>query len=105
MLIQQVVRALGAPFVQNAFGFVSAKPRPVGFGLFRRLFSLSALLKSLQVDHIPHACLPHPTNGGHATCSRRRKWSRLAGSVAFGKSPSLFLIASKKMFKMGRDPS
>jgi hypothetical protein len=56
MLIQQVVRALRAPFVQNAFGFGSAKPRPVGFGLFRRLISFSALSKSLQVDHVPHAC-------------------------------------------------
>jgi hypothetical protein len=56
MLFQQVVRALGAPFVQNAFGFGSAEPRAVGVGLFRRLLSFSALLKSLQVDHVPHVC-------------------------------------------------
>src|ERR1700738_2520318 len=102
MLIQQVVRALGAPFVENVFGFGSAEPRPVGVGLFRRLLSFTALLKSLQVDNIPHACLHHPTNGGRATCSRRRKWSRLASSVVIQKSPSLPLIASKNMFRSAK---
>src|SRR5437899_12993183 len=95
MLIQQVVRALRAPFVQNAFGFGSAKPCPFGFGLFRRLISFSALSKSLQVDHVPHACPRPPTNGGHATFSRRRKCSRWAGSVVIQISPLLPLIASK----------
>src|SRR6266404_9663934 len=88
MLIQQLVRALGAPFLQNAFGFGSAKPGPVGFGLFGRLFPLGALLESLQVDHVPHACLHHPANG-EAKFLRRRKWSRLAGLVVIQKSPSL----------------
>src|SRR5216683_5123369 len=87
MLIQQLACALGALFLQNAFGFGSAKPGPVGFGLFRRLFSLSALFKSLQVDHLPHACLHHPANGGRAKFSRKR--SRLADSVVIRKSPSL----------------
>src|SRR5260370_36993247 len=89
MLIEQLACALGAPLLQNAFGFGSAKPGPVGFGLFRRLISLSALLKSLQVDHVPHACLHHPANGGQAKFSRRRRRSRLAGSVVIQKSPSL----------------
>src|SRR6266851_8674730 len=96
MLIQQLACTLGAPFVQNAFGFGAAKPGPVGVGLFRRLFSLGALLKSLQVDHIPHACLHHPTNGGSATCSRSRRWSRLADSVVIQKSPSLPSDSIKK---------
>jgi len=98
MLIQQVVRALRAPFVQNAFGFGSAKPRPVGFGLFRRLISFSALSKSLQVDHVPHACPLHPTNGSHATPSRRRKWSRWAGSVFIQKYLH-YIIASDSIKK------
>src|SRR5260370_27468200 len=88
MLTQHLVRALGAPFLQNAFGFGSAKPGPVGFGLFGRLFPLGALLESLQVDHVPHACLHHPANG-EAKFLRRRKWSRLAGLVVIQKSPSL----------------
>jgi hypothetical protein len=66
MLIQQIVRAVSAPLVENTFGFGSAKPRPVGLGLFGRLLSLAALLKSFQVDHIPHARLHHATNGEDA---------------------------------------
>jgi hypothetical protein len=96
MLIQQVVRALRAPFVQNAFGFGSAKPRPVGFGLFRRLISFNALSKSFQVDYVPHACPLHPTNGGHATSSRRRKWSRWTGSVVI---QNISVIASDSIKK------
>src|SRR5258705_12488556 len=88
MLIQQIVGALVAPLIQNTFGFGSAKPRPVGFGLFRRLVSLGAFLKSLQVDHVRHACLHHFANEGQAKFSRRRKRLRLAGSIVIQKSPS-----------------
>jgi hypothetical protein len=55
MLIQQILGTAAALFVQNAFGFGSAEPRPVGIGLLRRRFALGALLESLQVD-VP--CLP-----------------------------------------------
>jgi hypothetical protein len=58
MLIQQVARPYGALFVQSALGFGSAEPRPIGFRLFRRLFSLAAFLKSFEVDHVSHAGLP-----------------------------------------------
>jgi len=78
MLIQQVAGALGVQLVQNAFGFGSAKPRPVGFGLFFRLMSFGALLETFQVDHIPHACPHHATIEGHATFSPRRSLSRWA---------------------------
>jgi hypothetical protein len=64
MLIQSFVGALGAQFVKRALGFGSAKARSVGLRLLLRLSSLSALLESLQVDHIPHAGLHHAGNGG-----------------------------------------
>jgi hypothetical protein len=50
MLIQQIFRTLRALLVQDAFGFGSAKPLPVGVSLFSRLFSLRAFFESLQVD-------------------------------------------------------
>jgi hypothetical protein len=71
MLIQQVVGAAGALLIQNALGFGSAKPRPIGFGLLFRPMSLGALLESLQVDYIRHANLRHATSR-HATYRRRR---------------------------------
>jgi hypothetical protein len=83
MLIEQVFGALGTLFVQNAFGFGAAKTRPVGVGLFRRLFSLGAFLKSLQVDNIPHALPHYSTNKGRAAFS----WRREAGSVVIEKIP------------------
>jgi hypothetical protein len=70
MLIQQVAGAVGALLVQNAFGFGSAKSRPIGLGLLFRLLSFGAFLETLQIDHIPHASLHHPTSRD-ATCRRR----------------------------------
>jgi hypothetical protein len=102
MLIQQVVSAFRAPFVDNAFVLGSAKPRPVGFGLFRRLFSLSALLKSLQVDQFPHARPRHPTIGARAGILVGRNWSRLAGSMVIGNPRYRYLIASKNMFRSAK---
>jgi hypothetical protein len=64
MLIQSFVGALSAQLVERAFGFGSAKTRSVGLRLLLRLMSLSALLESLQVNHIPHAELHHADNGG-----------------------------------------
>jgi len=58
MLIQMIVGAAGAQFIERAFGFGSAEPCPIAVGLFRRLLSLTTFLKSLQVDQIPHGC-PH----------------------------------------------
>lgn len=54
MLIEQIAGTVGAQLIERPFGFGSAKPRPVGVGLFRRLFTLAPLLKSLEVDHVPH---------------------------------------------------
>ena len=47
MLIEQIIGALSAPFVECAFRFGSAEPCPVGVGLFRRLLTIAPLLKSL----------------------------------------------------------
>jgi len=95
MLIQQVVGAVGALLVQNAFGFGAAEPRPVGFGLFRRLLAFAAFLESLQVDQVAHACPRHA----------RRKWQATIFSKVWvvsrlGRHPEnpryQPLIASKK---------
>jgi hypothetical protein len=67
MLIQEVVGAAYALFVPHAFGFGSAKPRPIGFSLLFRLMPFGALLEALQVDYIPHASLHYATSR-HATC-------------------------------------
>jgi hypothetical protein len=64
MLIQQVVRPVGALFIQNAFGSGSTVPRPVGVRLLCGLFSLDAFLKSLEVDHVSHAKLPSTSKSG-----------------------------------------
>src|ERR1700732_1265636 len=69
MLIQQLVGAFHAYLVQSAFGFGSAKPRSVGFGLLLRLMPFGALLESFQVDDVAHARLPHITKGGQETFS------------------------------------
>jgi hypothetical protein len=50
MLIEHVAAAPGAVFIQHAFGFSSAEPGAIGFGLLCRQFSFSALSKSLQVN-------------------------------------------------------
>jgi hypothetical protein len=91
MLIQNFVGAAGAPRVQNALGFGSAKPCPVGVGLFRRLCSLDALLKSLQVDYIPHGCLHHAINWERAKSLQMREWSRVAGSIVIYEIPVIVL--------------
>jgi hypothetical protein len=62
MLIQQIVGAACALLIQNAFGFGSAEPRPVGLRLLFRLLTLDALLESFQVDYIRHASLHHATS-------------------------------------------
>jgi len=59
-----------APFVQDAFGFGSAKPRTIGCGLLLRSVPRGALLELLQIDHVPHAG-PHYAISRHA--SRRRR--------------------------------
>jgi hypothetical protein len=81
MLIEQVFRTVCTPLVQKAFGFGSTKTRPIDFGLFRRLLSFGALLKSLEVDHIPHACPRHATEGESATFAPRRKSSHRASEL------------------------
>jgi hypothetical protein len=108
MLIEQVFRTVRAPLVQNAFGFGSAKTRPIDFGLFRRLLSFGALLKSLEVDHIPHVCPRHATEGESAaripvakpvsTFAERAP----AGSVVIRKFPVTALIASKNIFRFAK---
>jgi hypothetical protein len=50
MLVEQIVGALGAPFIRDAFGFGAPEPRAVDVGLFRRPISLRAFPESLQVD-------------------------------------------------------
>jgi hypothetical protein len=84
MLIQQVVGAFSAAFVQRALGSGSAKPRAVRVSLLRRLFPLSAFPESLQVDHVPHGCLHHAIDWGRAKFFLKRKQSRRAGSVVIG---------------------
>jgi hypothetical protein len=83
MLIEMIVGAAGALFIERAFGFGSAESSPVGVGLFRRLLALTAFPESLQVDQIPHGCPHHPAKQGQAALSRRRELSRrvLACSV------------------------
>jgi hypothetical protein len=82
MLIEQLTGALATMFVTRAFGFGSAKPRPIRFGLFLRPLTFNALLELLQIDQIPHACLHHAVSREYAAFSRGREWSRwaLAGS-------------------------
>jgi hypothetical protein len=72
VLIQQIVGAVRAPLLQCAFGFGSAKPCSVGFGLFPRLFPFNAFLESLQVDHFPHASLHHAIGYVRSAVSRLR---------------------------------
>jgi hypothetical protein len=83
MLIEMIVGSAIALFIERAFGFGSAESNPVGVGLFRRLFPLTAFPESLQVDQIPHGCPHHPAKQRHAAFSRRRELSRrvLACSV------------------------
>src|SRR6266481_5520883 len=93
MRIQQIAGAGRARLVESAFGFGAAKTRAVGLGLFRRRLPLVALLKSLQIDHIPHPGLHHSAGCERAAFSLTRdwlgrEWSRLAisGSVVIQKS-------------------
>jgi hypothetical protein len=86
MLIQQIIGAVGALFVQDAFGFGTAESRPIGLRLLFRLMPFGALLESFQVDYIPHACPHHATLRRHATFFRRREELRWAGSVIIPKS-------------------
>jgi hypothetical protein len=83
MLIEMIVGAAVLLFIERPFGLSSAESDPVGVGLFRRLFPLTAFPESLQVDEIPHGCLRHPAKQGHVAFSRRRELSRrlLACSV------------------------
>jgi hypothetical protein len=76
MLIEMIVGAAGALFIERAFGFGSAESSPVGVGLFRRLLALIAFPESLQVDEIPHGCPHHPAKQRQAALSRRRELSR-----------------------------
>jgi hypothetical protein len=73
MLIQQIVGAIRAPLIESAFGFGSAKPCPVGFGLLRRLLPFNAFLKSLQVDDIRHVSPHHAIGCVRSAVSRRRE--------------------------------
>jgi hypothetical protein len=62
-----------------------------------------ALLESLQVDDVPHACPHHETSSGHAAFSRRREWSRWAGSIVILENPrGRPLIASKNTFRSAK---
>jgi hypothetical protein len=81
MLIQEIIGAVAAQFIESAFGFGSAKSCPVGVGLFRRLFSLTPLLETLQVDQIRHPRLHYRAKERHAAVSQRRELSRWACSV------------------------
>jgi hypothetical protein len=67
MLIQQVVGAACALFVQYALGLGPAKSRSIDLSLLFRLLSFSALLEPLQIDYIPHTSLHYPTSR-HAAC-------------------------------------
>jgi hypothetical protein len=78
MLIQSFVGVLDAQLVERAFGFGSAKARSIGLRLLLRLISHSALLESLQVDHIPHAGLHQADNGGQEAISRWPLWPHRA---------------------------
>jgi hypothetical protein len=80
MLVEQVAGALGAPFLQIAFGFSSAEPGPIDLGLLRRLSSIGAFPESLQVNDVPHACLHHAINLG------RERISQQSGTIAPGAS-------------------
>jgi hypothetical protein len=80
VLVEQVAGALGAPFLQIAFGFGSAEPGPIGVGFLRRLVSFGAFPESLEVDYIPHACLHHEIN------LAREKISPRPGMTALGMS-------------------
>jgi hypothetical protein len=78
VLVEQVAGALGAPFLQIAFGFGPAEPGPIGLRLLRGLFSFNTFPESLQVNHVPHACLHHAINLGPARISQK------SGMMAFG---------------------
>ena len=54
MLIEQIFGTAGTQLIECPFGLGSAKPRPIGVGLFCRLFTPAPLLESLEVDHVPH---------------------------------------------------
>jgi hypothetical protein len=76
MLIQEIIGAFAAQFIESAFGFGSTKSCSVRVGLFRRLFSLTPFLETLQVDQIRHPRLHHPAKERHATVSQMRELSR-----------------------------
>jgi hypothetical protein len=78
MLVEQVAGAAHALFVQNPFGAGPAKFRSVGLRRLLRLMPFGTLLKSLQVDNIPHARPHHATGRMHTAFSRKPECWRCA---------------------------
>jgi hypothetical protein len=78
MLIEQLIGAFATVFVRHPFGFGSAKPRAIRFGLFFGPLPFNALLELLQIDQFPHGCLHHAVSREYAAFSRGREWSRWA---------------------------
>jgi hypothetical protein len=88
VLVEQVAGALGAPFLQIAFGFGPAGPGPIGLCLLRGLFSFNTLPESLQVDDIPHACLHHAINLGPKRISQKA-WMIALGVSQLASRPEI----------------
>jgi hypothetical protein len=72
MMIQQFACALGAVFIDGAFGLGASVPRAIGLGLARRLLARVALLESFKVDHFSHN---HPSCSGIGESGRFGKES------------------------------
>jgi hypothetical protein len=105
MLIEDSVGAACVQLIPFALGPGSAGSRPVGVGLFCGLLALAALLESLQVDQIPHACPHHPAKEVQATFSAEHllsRWALVCSVVIEGNLRDRLFIASKKMFRFAK---
>jgi hypothetical protein len=75
MLIEQIIGTALVEFIERPFRFGSTEPRPVDVGLLGRLFTLTSLLKSLQINYVSHPA-PYLANETYVAFSRRREMSR-----------------------------
>src|ERR1700744_6236117 len=61
MMIQKIICALGALFIDGTFGLGASIPRAIGLGLARGLLARVALLETFQINHFSHN---HPSCSG-----------------------------------------